>query len=103
MGEIASFMQNALNPACAANVMSVICSFAYRQCKQVEDRPAENPVWLPSLLCRSDCERHLETWHSCLDNLEHDPDAKRNFETQMAQAVTCLSFVFLCALLTYFF
>ena len=70
-----------MNPVCASNVAAYICRTNFRQCQQVDD------MWVPSLLCRGECERHWETWSTCLDALEADPGAKANFDRQMAAVV----------------
>jgi hypothetical protein len=67
-----------MNPACASNVAAYLCRTTFRQCQLVDD------FWVPSLLCRDECERHWGKWQTCLDALEADPDAKSNFDTQMA-------------------
>jgi hypothetical protein len=76
-----------MNPTCAANVVSLICHSVFRECKQVQDKVNGIPFWLPSLLCRSECEQHWETWNTCLDNLEQDQKAKVHFDKQMLNLV----------------
>jgi len=87
IGQLADIVANAMNPTCAANVMSLFCRTLFRECGQVEDRATGNRVYYPSLLCRSECERHRETWNVCLEDLEENPDAKRNFDNQMIEMV----------------
>ena len=86
-GEMATIIESAMNPTCASNVMSLLCRTAFRECKQVQDEAGSSLIWMPSLMCRSECERHFETWNSCLNALEKDPDAKQHFDTQMAAVV----------------
>jgi hypothetical protein len=41
------------------------------------------------LLCRSECNKHWETWNACLSelDLENDPAAKSALDTQMLAVV----------------
>ena len=87
IGQLASIIENAMNPTCAANVISLFCRTAFKECKQTVDPSTGSERLLPSLLCRSECERHWETWNTCLANLEKDPDAKGNFGKQMQDLV----------------
>jgi hypothetical protein len=81
IGQVASIIENAMNPTCASNVVSLFCRTAFRECKQARD------FWFPSLLCRSECEKHWEIWKSCLDVIAADADAFRNFEAQMVKVI----------------
>ena len=94
MGQLASIVENVMNPTCAANVVSLICHTWFKECKQVVDLTNGSKKWLPSLLCRSECERHWETWSTCLANLEKEPDAKDNFDLQMQDLVPQLVLFF---------
>jgi hypothetical protein len=87
VSQLTDILNNALNPICASNAISLACHTAFKECKAVEDASTGTQLWLPSLLCRSECDRHLEAWNTCLDNLENDPDAKRSFDTQMLAMV----------------
>ena len=84
--QFADILKNGMNPACAANAISMLCHSTFRECGQIADRTTSSPVWLPSLLCRSECERHGEIWNSCLAT-EDDLEAKDNFDTQMMSLV----------------
>jgi hypothetical protein len=87
ISQLTDILNNALNPTCASNAISLICHAAFKECKAVEDAVTGSQLWLPSLLCRSGCEKHLETWNTCLHDLEKDPDAKRSFDAQMLALV----------------
>ena len=53
----------------------------------VDDPDPSKQVWVPSLLCRSECDRHLTEWDKCVENVAADPDVKETFDTQMAALV----------------
>jgi hypothetical protein len=85
--QLADLVENALNPSCSANVMTLLCRSWFKECVQVEDTSTAAQIWLPSMMCRSECDRHLDAWNKCLASLDEDPDAKKNFETQMMEVV----------------
>jgi hypothetical protein len=87
IGQAADFFRTAMNSECASNVISMICHSIFKECGQVETDAQQKQVWLPSLLCRSECDRHLEKWNTCLDNLETDPKAKASFDDAMLSLV----------------
>ena len=91
VSQYADLINSAMNPTCASNVLSLMCHTIFKECKSVDDATTGTQMWLPSLLCRSECDRHLEAWNTCLDDLEKEPDAKRSFDAQMLALVpTCL-------------
>jgi hypothetical protein len=64
-------------------MVALNCHSSFRECAQVEDgTAARNKMWLPSLLCRSECERHYEIWETCLAEIEADATANRAFDDQ---------------------
>jgi hypothetical protein len=85
--QLADIIQNAMNPTCASNVISLICNSVFKECVRVQDEPSRGELWLPSLLCRGACNKHGEIWTQCLIDLELDPAAKRNFDSQMLSLV----------------
>jgi hypothetical protein len=87
LGKLADIIESAMNPTCASNVMSLVCHSWFKECKQVDGRSTGNKKWLPSLLCRSECEKHQQVWGTCLEDLDKDPAAKSAFEKQMMSAV----------------
>jgi hypothetical protein len=88
VSQFASLLENVLNPTCTSNAMSLMCQTTFKACKAVEDAATGTQRWLPSLLCRSECDKHLEVWDKCLGDLEKEPDAKRAFDTQMLAVVS---------------
>ncbi len=48
-------LEGALSEKCYAELVSFICNTFYRPCSEVEDANG-NSTWIPSLLCRSECE-----------------------------------------------
>ena len=68
-----------MNSRCASNVAAYWCRTNFRQCQLVGD------MWVPSLMCRSECEQHWESWSECLDALKADPDARASFDRQMVE------------------
>jgi hypothetical protein len=81
LGQLADMIESAMNPTCASNVVSLLCHAAFKECKPVGDGSTENQRRLPSLLCRSECNKHWEIWNTCLKGL--------GLETQMRVAVHC--------------
>ena len=59
VSQVTDILNNALNPTCASNAISLLCHTFFKECKAVEDATTGTPLWLPSLLCRSECDRHL--------------------------------------------
>jgi hypothetical protein len=96
--QVADVLESAMNPTCASNVLSLICHSFFKECQQVEDSSTGEAIFLPALLCRSECERHWKIWNSCLAALKTDTDAKRHFDFQM-QFMVPLS----CSISHYFF
>jgi hypothetical protein len=84
------------NPTCASNAMSLYCRSAFKECAPVEDTLNGNQLWLPSLLCRSECERYKQIWDDCVAALQTDADLLASFDTQM-QALVSLPLIFLFA------
>ena len=87
VSQLADILNNVLNPTCASNAISMVCRTFFKECKAVEGTYAGAQLWLPSLLCQRECDRHLEVWNTCLDDLEKKPDAKQSFDTQMLAMV----------------
>ncbi len=85
--QLANIINNVLNPTCASNVVSLLCSSFFKECVRVQDESSIGDLWLPSLLCRGACKKHLEVWTQCLVDLESDPAAKHTFDTQMMSLV----------------
>jgi hypothetical protein len=80
----ATVLRSTMSPACASNMVALNCHSNFKECVQVEDATAaRNKMWLPSLLCRSECERHYEMWETCLAEIEADPTVKRAFDDQI--------------------
>jgi hypothetical protein len=52
-----TFNQHMKDPTCVHNAMSILCSAAFRECQEIEEG-----WWLPSLLCRAECDRRLSIW-----------------------------------------
>jgi hypothetical protein len=81
---IAGILETALNPTCASNTISLICRSVFKECKQVTNRVTGSQEWLPSLMCRSECQHHADIWNGCLDALQIEgPEAKTTFDRQM--------------------
>ena len=68
---------------CSFNVLSLFCRSQFRECAQVEDTSYEQAMLVPSLLCRSECERHHEIWNQCVADLEKNPVDKAAFNNMM--------------------
>ncbi len=85
--QMANIIKNAMNPTCASNVISLLCHSVFKECVRVQDESSLGELWLPSLLCRGACNKHRELWTQCLTDLESDPAAKSNFDSQMLSLV----------------
>ncbi len=96
MTQVADIINNAMNPTCASNVISLLCNSVFKECVRVQDEFSRGEVWLPSLLCRWACEKHWEIWTQCLIGLESDPAAKSNFDTQMLSLVRHMMMSMVC-------
>jgi hypothetical protein len=83
-----SSFEQALSSDCASSATSMLCNSFFRECKAVEDESTGGPLWLPSLLCKSECEKHLFTWKSCVNKIEaRGENSKAEFENAMFDAV----------------
>jgi hypothetical protein len=70
----------------------------------VNDKLNGGTRWLPSLLCRSECEKHWETWNKCVADLNADPEGHTYFNTQMQSLVRhnyCLRMLFSYGVVSY--
>jgi hypothetical protein len=89
LDQIADIIKGVMNPLCSSNVISLICTSWFRECMSVKDDfNRDGGLWLPSLLCRHQCEKHWNIWNECVADLESDPKTKHDFEKQM-QAMVC--------------
>jgi hypothetical protein len=95
LGAIAETVYSAMNPTCASNVVSLMCHTFFRECAPVNDKLNGGIRWLPSLLCRSECDKHWETWNKCVADLNADPEGKNYFKTQV-QSLVRHKTVFVC-------
>ena len=68
------------SPRCLSNVESIFCHAAFKECKAVQQPNVEEEIWLPSLLCRSECEKQSSIWEECLEQLKKDAAAKEAFD-----------------------
>jgi hypothetical protein len=87
IGTVADIFYVAMNPTCASNVVSLLCHASFRECVPVNDKLNGGTRWLPSLLCRSECDKHWETWNKCVADLNADPEEQKQFNTQMRSLV----------------
>ena len=94
--QVANIIKNVMNPTCAFNVISLLCNSFFKECVRVQDESSRDEVWLPSLLCRGACNKHWEIWTQCLIDLELDPAAKSNFDTQMLSLVRHMMMSMVC-------
>jgi hypothetical protein len=90
----AEIIYSAMNPTCASNVVSLICHAVFKECVPVIDKLHGGTRWLPSLLCRSECDKHWDTWNKCVTDLVADPEGRTNFNTQMQSLVSHKTTVF---------
>jgi hypothetical protein len=81
-----------MNQRCASNVISLLCLAAFKECKEVEDPATNAPLWLPSLMCRSECEARKKVWDECVGALEFDAVAKSKFDAAMLALVSAMEF-----------
>jgi hypothetical protein len=85
--QLGDIFDQVMSPKCASNVKALMCRSAFKECRQLEDTSG-SLLWFPSLLCRSECERHQVIWNNCLDEIEKDPEAQRKFDERMIEEVT---------------
>ena len=86
--QFTDIVELALNPKCAANLVALMCHAAFKECTEVADElESTGSLWVPSLLCRSECERHRRVWDECVEAIRTDPDAEATFDAQMAALV----------------
>ncbi len=95
VGTLAEVFYSAMNPTCASNVVSLVCHATFKECVPVNDKLNGGTRWLPSLLCRSECNKHWETWNKCIAGLNADPEGQNYFQTQM-QSLVRHKTVFVC-------
>jgi hypothetical protein len=84
--QVANIVKSSMNPKCTSNVMSSVCQAAFKECRQVEDETGQE-LWLPSLLCKNECERKKTIWDKCILEIETDPTTKEAFDIQMGSMV----------------
>ena len=97
IGTVAEIVYSAMSPTCASNVVSLFCHASFKECVPVNDKLNGGTRWLPSLLCRSECDKHMETWNKCVVDLNADPEGQTYFQTQM-QSLVRHKTVFVCCL-----
>ncbi len=91
--QVADIINSVMNPLCSSNVISLICNSWFRECMSVEDDfNRGGGLWLPSLLCRHQCEKHWDIWNKCVADLESDPKTKHDFEKQMLALVCAVPY-----------
>jgi hypothetical protein len=71
-----------MDPTCVQNAMSILCSAAFRECREVS--PGQ---WLPSLLCQAECDRRRSIWNECVATIQGDGVAKAAFHDAMIEMV----------------
>jgi hypothetical protein len=76
-----------MSAECSSNMLSLFCRSQFRECGQVENTSYEQAMWVPSLMCRSECERHYEIWNQCVAELEKNPVNKAAFNDMMKTLV----------------
>ena len=76
MKQISDIVESAMNPTCASNVMEFLCHTWFKECTPFVGKSTGNQLWLPSPLCRSECERHWNVWNECVGALETDEQTK---------------------------
>jgi hypothetical protein len=92
VSELADLIKPVMSKDCYSNVASMICHAAFKECKMVEDVSTGGKIWLPALLCRGECEKRYAVWEECLADIEKDPKAKADFDTQMSTLVDTMVF-----------
>ena len=66
---MADLMKTVLNAECLSNVLAVVCHSWFRECREVSKPTGDEKTWVPSLLCRSECEKHLDVWNKCVADM----------------------------------
>ena len=92
IGEVAGFIEKAINAGCASNIIALLCHAAFKECKEVTDVVSGSQIWVPSLLCRSECKTHWNKWMQCLEKLHTGPEkTQKEFEVQMQSLTDMLA------------
>ena len=66
---------------CLSNIEAIICHASFRECREVGDG------WLPSAMCRSECERRNAIWDRCLERLGSDSERLAAFQAASGEVV----------------
>jgi len=83
---MAAFKPVLTKSECYSNLKQMLCSSFFRECRPVEDPVSQEMLYLPSLMCRSECERRTEIWNQCVDEISQDPQLYAAFETVLKEA-----------------
>jgi hypothetical protein len=92
ISQFANIFHAVMNDNCAVNVVAHICHGIFKECKEVEDVETGLSMYLPSLLCRDECDTRLAKWDSCVAQIGTDAPSKANFDTQMQEIATTMGF-----------
>ncbi len=89
VGTVVPIIEAAMSTTCASNLLSLVCQSTFKKCVKVERKSDSQSLvaWVPSLLCRSECERHQVAWKVCLADIERDANTKDKFYAAMETVV----------------
>ena len=98
-----------LSPDCFSNLVSHACRSMFKECQKVAHDSALKSVMLPSLMvraarvrsqtiisfdslneltqCRSECEKYVSIWETCIDEKDGNAEAKEAFANLRRQFV----------------
>jgi hypothetical protein len=109
-----AILQPVLSSHCLSNLVLLACQARFRECREVSHDSAWGSVMLPSLMvrearvihpfatptetyslimqCRSECEKHVDIWKRCVDEIEIEQTAEERarFNTIRQQTVCYL-------------
>ncbi len=84
-----NLLKGALSQECYAEMASFICNTYYRPCSEVKDANGDR-TWVPSLLCRSECETLNTVWNICMVELQKKPVEYEGFVASLQQTASQL-------------
>jgi hypothetical protein len=85
--DIKPILEKVMTADCLSNVLSLICRSAFKECKEVTTEPSGHKIWVPSLLCLSECESHIQIWEQCMSDISTNKEAKEKVDEAMKDIV----------------
>jgi hypothetical protein len=55
---------------CLNNFKGLLCSSFFKECRPVQDANTLETLYLPALMCRSECENRTAVWNECVADIQ---------------------------------